>query len=567
MVPSRLGPFDVDGILGEGGSALVYSAREGEREVALKVLHADLCLDERQVLRFLEEAERMRRVDHRALVPVLGAGRLPGGRPYIVMPRLRGRTVAERIHEAPVPLARALPLFEDVAFAVAALHAAGLVHRDIKPENVFWIEPDDRLVLLDLGIARDSAASPSTTTKAGFMRGTPAYMAPERLFGQPATVLSDIYELALLLYLMLTARLPWEEGDAVGRVQPILREEDRGLIPPPLAGAILEAMSFDVTKRPPSVAALLGRVRRAASGGSAETPAASWPKHDGPALAHTPRVVVTPPSASSPGRAPSEYDPTVMQSLARVSSSQGFAPGSVPPPGSGPPHAMPESGAPMTGVAPATLASAVHAAPPPARWKSFAMFGLGGLVTAGLTIGFIVVRDSRAERSGAGGTSTAPASEATSTSERADPSASVDAPLIVPVTASASAEAPTLVASASATESAGPVASASISAARVNAPVKEGFLPKGVIESRVRARMGQMNSCVSGEASKPGFQQARVTLNFWIGTSGNVTSASGNSADLPPAVVSCVVAQVRSISFPQPEGGPVNVIFPIRFKR
>jgi serine/threonine protein kinase len=274
MFPERLGTFEISAVLGEGGSAIVYATKSGDRECALKVLHPELYLDEGQVVRFLEEADRMRRVQHPALVELWGAGTLPGGRPFILMPLLRGRSLAARLQEGPLPLGVALELFDGLAGAVAALHNAGLVHRDIKPENVFWREPENRLTLLDLGIARESQAGPSTTTKAGMMRGTPAYMAPERLFGQPASIRTDIYELGLLLFMMLTASLPWEEGDPSGRLSPRLRDADRARVPEALASLLFEVLSVDVSKRPESVEELAARVRIARPRAESMPPAA-----------------------------------------------------------------------------------------------------------------------------------------------------------------------------------------------------------------------------------------------------------------------------------------------------
>lgn len=262
MTPERLGSFEIIAPLGEGGSAIVYAAKDGEREIALKVLRPDVELEPREVDRFLEEAESMRRVSHPALVPVLRAGLLPGGRPYIAMPRLRGKTLAERLTAGPIPVSRAIALFEDIAGALAVLHGAGLVHRDIKPENVFWLEEQDRLVLLDLGIARDTSGLPSTTTRAGLMRGTPAYMAPERFFGKSANIRSDIYELALLLYAMVTATLPWDEGDAKGRIQPKPPSERGTYVPLTLSRVLMEALNLDIDHRPESVEVLVRQVRQ-----------------------------------------------------------------------------------------------------------------------------------------------------------------------------------------------------------------------------------------------------------------------------------------------------------------
>src|SRR5688572_18302253 len=116
----HLGPFPITEVLGEGGSAFVYATTDVHgREIALKVLRPELDLEPREVQRFVEEAGRMRRVSHRALVPVLDVGMLPDGRPYIAMPRLRGRTLAERLATAPLPYQRAIDMFADVADAVS----------------------------------------------------------------------------------------------------------------------------------------------------------------------------------------------------------------------------------------------------------------------------------------------------------------------------------------------------------------------------------------------------------------------------------------------------------------
>lgn len=269
--PSRLGSFEILGKLGEGGSAFVYAAKDGDREVALKVLRDDVGLDSREVDRFLDEADRMRRLRHPALVSVVRAGLLPGGRPYIAMPRLVGRSLADRLTSGPIPLPQALALFADVASAVSLLHESGLIHRDIKPENVFNLEPENRLVLLDLGIARDASGVPSTTTRAGMMRGTPAYMAPERLFGKQASIRSDVYELTLLLYAMLTTCLPWDEGDARGRVDPVLPAQRGVHVPAGIVAVLLKGLSFDVDKRLPTVGALMEELQQVGSLPTAET--------------------------------------------------------------------------------------------------------------------------------------------------------------------------------------------------------------------------------------------------------------------------------------------------------
>src|SRR5262249_41832980 len=136
------GDFTIERILGEGGSGIVYAARRGAEDLALKVLRPDLALSEREITAFVAEAHRAQRVTHSSLLPILDAGILPDGRPYLAMPRLKGESLAERIKRGPMPFGKALRLFRGLAGAVQTLHEAGLIHRDIKPENVFVVGDD-----------------------------------------------------------------------------------------------------------------------------------------------------------------------------------------------------------------------------------------------------------------------------------------------------------------------------------------------------------------------------------------------------------------------------------------
>jgi serine/threonine protein kinase len=269
--PLTLGDFQVEGILGEGGSGTVYAATFRESGIALKVLRADLALSDRERKRFLEEAGNMQRVRHVGLITMLGAGLLADGRPYICMPRLAGETLASRLARGRLPLESTLSIFDLMAKAVATLHMAGLVHRDIKPENVFLEAPADpsrppHPVLLDFGIARDLTQGQSTTTADGQFRGTPAYMAPERFFGSAANVRSDVYELAVTLYMMLVGRRPWADtGDAAGRLSPI-HPRDFGVdLPADLVTVVLRALSTRPEVRPESALAFADAVRDGAA--------------------------------------------------------------------------------------------------------------------------------------------------------------------------------------------------------------------------------------------------------------------------------------------------------------
>src|SRR5262249_28854434 len=158
---------------------VVYAAQQEDgAQVALKVAAGEI--DDRDRRHFLEEAELVARISHPAVIRILGSGVLDDGRPYLVMPLLDGETLAARIERGRIDAAPALRLFGELASAVVALHEAGIVHRDIKPENVMLLAREERLTLLDFGIARDVDRPASTTTRMNLVRGTPGCMAPER---------------------------------------------------------------------------------------------------------------------------------------------------------------------------------------------------------------------------------------------------------------------------------------------------------------------------------------------------------------------------------------------------
>jgi predicted Ser/Thr protein kinase len=220
-IPDVLGPFRPRALLGSGGTGLVFRAEWGHREVALKVLRDDIAISSRERERFLDEAGRLSSMSHPGIVKILSFGQLPDSRPYLAMELLEGETLAQRLERGPLPPQLALRLIADVASAVAAMHARGLIHRDLKPENLY-IVGGDQVILLDFGIAKELDAQDSTITQEGGVRGTPAYMAPERFFGEPAGVATDVYEMAVVLYAMLTARLPWKDGsEPLARLDPL----------------------------------------------------------------------------------------------------------------------------------------------------------------------------------------------------------------------------------------------------------------------------------------------------------------------------------------------------------
>lgn len=269
--PTELGEFALHGVLGQGGSGTVYKATWGHRTVALKVLHDNLVEADRDVERFHQEAALLQSVDHPGVVKVLGSGSLPDGRPYLIMELVEGQPLSDRIARGPLPIDSALTLFDQLARAVSALHQKGLIHRDVKPENV--ILTGQHAVLLDFGIAKMQDAPASTVTREGAVRGTPAYMAPERFFGQPAGVATDVYELAVVLYAMTTGRLPWtDHADPSARLNPTPPSQFGRQLPGSLESVLLEALSTRDKTRPPSIDELARRVKQAVAEGAGSGP-------------------------------------------------------------------------------------------------------------------------------------------------------------------------------------------------------------------------------------------------------------------------------------------------------
>lgn len=214
--------YQVDDVLGEGGMGTVYAVRHTslERTFALKALRRDLATDAELCARFIREAKATAAIKHPNVVSITDFGALPDGRPYFVMERLTGQTLAHLVkHGGAVPAARAAAIAVKVARALGAAHEAGVVHRDLKPDNVFLqgradagAEQDVRVV--DFGAAKVAGAS--RLTRAGIVFGTPFYMSPEQASGAPVDHRADIYALGVIMYEMFTGRVPFEGDTYMG---------------------------------------------------------------------------------------------------------------------------------------------------------------------------------------------------------------------------------------------------------------------------------------------------------------------------------------------------------------
>lgn len=200
--------------LGAGGMATVYLARQErlEREVALKVLKPgqEDTLD--FTARFIKESRIVARLHHRHIVTIYDFDSA-GPYHYFSMELLPGGTLAERIR-AGLALEPGLEVMRGIASALAYAHGRGIVHRDIKPHNILFRQ-DGTPVLTDFGIARVNVADPAATqlTQAGLMMGSPMYMSPEQVLGQPVDARCDLYSLGIVFYEILTGRAPFTGGD------------------------------------------------------------------------------------------------------------------------------------------------------------------------------------------------------------------------------------------------------------------------------------------------------------------------------------------------------------------
>ncbi|HRI48701.1 MAG TPA: serine/threonine-protein kinase [Pseudomonadota bacterium] len=233
-IGQAIGSYEVVRKLGEGGMGEVYEVFDAklDRRAALKVVPPDLALNQDVVRRFQREAKALSQLRHPGIVHVFVYGVLPSLRnaPYFIMEYLEGETLRARIqratHEPPGYLGISyLPMLQQIAKALAAVHQRGLVHRDLKPSNIILVaDPDaprgERAKLLDFGIVKvlQKAAVPSDDiegpTQLGMLLGTPLYMAPEqwtnqrRLDGK-----TDVYSLGVMMFLVLTGRMPFHAAD------------------------------------------------------------------------------------------------------------------------------------------------------------------------------------------------------------------------------------------------------------------------------------------------------------------------------------------------------------------
>jgi Tol biopolymer transport system component len=249
---TRLGPYEVESLLGSGGMGEVYRARDTrlERIVAVKVLPASLSAEPSSRLRLEREAKSISRLSHPYICTLHDLGH-DSGKDYLVMELVEGETLEHRIAKGPLPPDQALRIGIQIAEALAAAHKHGIVHRDLKPSNVMLTKTGAKL--MDFGLAKESAIAPLSSalaemstqqaklTEEGTIVGTFQYMAPEQLEGHATDARADIFAFGVLLYEMLTGEPAFKGKSRASLIAAILTAEPKPIITAqPLTPAAVE---------------------------------------------------------------------------------------------------------------------------------------------------------------------------------------------------------------------------------------------------------------------------------------------------------------------------------------
>jgi WD40 repeat protein len=263
-LPEVFGRYRILKKLGQGGMGTVYLARDTQldRPVALKVPHFKPGAGPKVFERFYREARLAATFTHPNLCPVYDVGEIEGIH-YLTMPYLEGKPLSAFIDAAkPLPLRQAAAVVRKLALALAEAHQKGVIHRDLKPANVM-INQRKEPVIMDFGLARQETEDESRLTAFGALLGTPSYMAPEQVQGDPAGIgpACDIYSLGVILYQLLTGQLPFQ-GPVTAVLGQVLVVEPpppstlRANLDPRLEAICLKAMAKKVANRYASMAEL-----------------------------------------------------------------------------------------------------------------------------------------------------------------------------------------------------------------------------------------------------------------------------------------------------------------------
>jgi serine/threonine protein kinase len=269
MIGKTISHYKILKELGRGGMSMVFQAQDEKlgRYVALKLLQPHLSADEDQKQRFIQEARAASALDHNNIGTIYEIGETDDGHLFIAMACYEGGSLKEKIRDGPLPIKAAIDIAAQIAQGLAKAHEQGIVHRDIKPANVM-LTKDGVAKIVDFGLAK--LTSGARLTKTGAIVGTPAYMSPEQARNIDVDHRADIWALGLVLYEMLTDRLPFYGDQEVTLLYSILKEEPEPLrkylpqAPAQLEQIIKHALEKPLDKRYQTVNDLLADLRRGA---------------------------------------------------------------------------------------------------------------------------------------------------------------------------------------------------------------------------------------------------------------------------------------------------------------
>jgi serine/threonine protein kinase len=306
----RLGGFRILKILGHGGMGVVFHAEDLKlgRRVAIKAMLPHLAGSQAAQRRFLREARAAAALEHDHIVPILQVGE-DRGAPFIVMPFLKGEALDQRLRrDGNTPILEVLRIGREVAKALAAAHAAGLIHRDIKPANI-WLEGEPgasatggRVKILDFGLARLTKGE-QNLTQSGAILGTPSYMAPEQAQTQKIDGRADLFSLGVVLYRLCTGVLPFPGHDTMSTLMslathnPAPPRAGHPEVPQELSDLIMKLLEKDPSWRPASAQQVVNAIQSIEHRlTSNTTPAVPVARPIAPAPAPRPKAAIQQPS-------------------------------------------------------------------------------------------------------------------------------------------------------------------------------------------------------------------------------------------------------------------------------
>lgn len=261
---TKLGNYEIKGLLGSGGMGEVYRARDTRlaRDVAIKVLPSFRSRDADRLRRFEQEARAAAALNHPNILTVFQMGTYEGA-PYLVSELLEGGSLREQLQRAPVPLPKAVDCGVQTARGLAAAHKKGIVHRDLKPENLF-LTKDGRVKILDFGLAKllhgrttvdQSTATARDATEPGVVMGTVGYMSPEQVRGEAADHRADIFAFGAIFYEILAGKRAFQKPTAPETMSAILNEDPTDIsqivtnLPPALARVVHRCLEKNPEQR------------------------------------------------------------------------------------------------------------------------------------------------------------------------------------------------------------------------------------------------------------------------------------------------------------------------------